>query len=139
MLFDIVINALFECLLISTIFQNGTMSNMKDTILLKKSTKALFLEDFTEIVISCESGFNCFVQVNGYDTLSEIRHRLENFLEKGTIISNFMFKVNSIIIPKKEEINTPVFQVLGRTIYLVSACHQINSICKIGPNVIVDD
>ena len=56
--------------------------NMKDTILLKKSTKALVLNDFTEICISCESGFNCFVQVNGNDTLFGIRHRLEIFLEK---------------------------------------------------------
>ena len=113
--------------------------NMKDTILLKKLTKALVLHDFTEICISCESGFNCFVQVNGNDTLFGIRHRLENFLETGTIISNFMFKVNHIIIPKKEEINTPALKFLGRTIYLVSACHQINSVCKMGPNVIIDE
>ena len=50
-----------------------------------------------------------------------------------------MFKVNSIVIPKNEETYTPAFQFSGRTIYLVSAGHQINSICKIGPNVIVDD
>ena len=112
---------------------------MKNRIVLKKSTKSSFIEYVTEIIISCKSGFYCFVQVNGNDLLSETRHRLEIFLEKGTIISNFMFRVNSFIIPKKEEINTPAFQFLGRTIYFVSAGHQINSTCKIGPNVIVDD
>jgi hypothetical protein len=115
------------------------MSNMKNRIVLKKSTKSPFIDDVNEIIISCESGFYGFVQVNGNDTLSEIRHRLEIFLERGTIMSNFMFKVNSIVIPKYEENNTPAFQFSGRTIYLVSAGYEINSMYNIGPNVILDN
>ena len=83
------------------------MSFKNDTIHLKKSTGIKFEDEVTEFMLSNGSGVTAYIQVKRCDNMSNVRERVENFLDDDFFqMPSFIFKINNVVIPKSEEENT---------------------------------
>eukprot|EP00957_Ditylum_brightwellii_P054553 4133576-Ditylum_brightwellii.AAC.2 len=54
------------------------------------------------------------------DNLSNVRSYINEYFDDGTMQSNHLFQVASVIIHRSEEVNTPVWPCLGRAFAIIS-------------------
>ena len=97
------------------------MSAFEEEVVLKESTISTFNEEVSEFMITCAWGVTAFVEVKKSEYLADVRTRIDQELDDDIIMKMFLFKINSVVVSRNEEINTPAWQFFGQKIVLIIA------------------
>eukprot|EP00957_Ditylum_brightwellii_P092270 7025250-Ditylum_brightwellii.AAC.1 len=54
------------------------------------------------------------------DSLADVRSWINQHLDKDIIMKMFLFQVNSVVVSKEEEVNTPAWQFSGKHILMIA-------------------
>ena len=90
------------------------MSACEEEVGLKKSTTSTVYEEVSEFMITYAWGITWFVEVKKSESLDDVRTQIDQELDDDIIMKDFLFKVNSVVVSRSEEINTPAWQLCGQ-------------------------
>ena len=108
-------------------------------IVLRSGRAAAYEEDVTEFVLTCSKGVKAYVQVKRSDNLGDVRSRIVDFFDSGSVFENFLFQVNSVPVSKCKEVNTPAWQFSGKHICIKSADVDSTLTSQSKPIIILDE
>ena len=93
----------------------------EEEVVLKESTISTVNEEVSEFMITCAWGVTSFVEVKKSESLADVRTQINQELDDDIIMAKFLFKINSVVVSRNEEINTPACQFCGQQIFLIIA------------------
>ena len=85
----------------------------EEEVVLKESTISTSNEEVSEFMIICAWGATAFVEVKKSESSADVRSWIDRELGDDIIMKKFLFKINSVIVSRNEEINSPVWQFLS--------------------------
>eukprot|EP00957_Ditylum_brightwellii_P095168 7248290-Ditylum_brightwellii.AAC.1 len=84
------------------------MSACEEEAVLKESTTSTFNEEVFELMIICAWSVTAFIEMKKSESLADVKNWIDQELDNDIIMKYVLFKINSVVISRNEEINTPV-------------------------------
>ena len=95
------------------------------------------IEGVYELMVTCAWGVTAFVEVKKSESLDGVRTWIDRELDDDIIMKKNLFKVNSVVVSRNEEINTHAWQFRGQQIVTIIADDiDISSTSDIKPSLI---
>eukprot|EP00957_Ditylum_brightwellii_P085603 6512058-Ditylum_brightwellii.AAC.1 len=99
-----------------------------------------FDKEVSELMITCAWGVTAFVELKKSESLDDVITWIDQELDDDSIMKVFLFKINSVVVSRNEEINTPAWQFCGQQIISILADDiDISSTSDINPTLMTEN
>ena len=116
------------------------MSAFEEEVVLCESAISTFNKEVSEFMITCAWGVTAFVEVKKSESLDNVRTWIDQELDDDIIMKKCLFKIDSVVFSRNEEINTPAWQFcVQQIISIIADDIDISSTSDIKPTLITEN